>query len=198
MPSAAHSSTIFRNSSMSMTPCRRCISSRGQNTHLALHRFVLSIWTMSGRRGARSRPVARSSRRTGLAFAVRSALGGLANVSRQATARLSPIAGSRSARAMVDHLRAGCRRAPASARTRRSASIFVRSGTRRGMSSNPASYASSYGTSTISDALPVSVLTRCARSRIEIFLGVADVEDLPDRARLGRPAAIRPSTTSPT
>ena len=38
-----------------MMPCRRCISSRGQNTHLALQMFVLSIWTISGRIG---RPVA--------------------------------------------------------------------------------------------------------------------------------------------
>ena len=50
-----------------MMPCRRCISSRGQNTHLALQMFVLSIWTISGSLGARSRPVASSSRRTGFA-----------------------------------------------------------------------------------------------------------------------------------
>ena len=36
-----------------MTPWRRCMSSRGQNTHLALQMFVLSIWTISGQhRGA--------------------------------------------------------------------------------------------------------------------------------------------------
>ena len=39
-----------------MIPCLRCISSRGQNTHLALQMFVLSIWTISGRMGDRSRP----------------------------------------------------------------------------------------------------------------------------------------------
>src|SRR5262245_9589132 len=71
MPSAAHSSTIFLKSSMLITPWRRCISSRGQNTHFALQRFVLSIWTMSGRCLARSRPVASSARRTYLALATR-------------------------------------------------------------------------------------------------------------------------------
>ena len=34
-----------------MTPWRRCISSRGQNTHFALQMFVLSIWTISGSDG---------------------------------------------------------------------------------------------------------------------------------------------------
>src|SRR4029453_8638823 len=50
-----------------MAPWRPCMSSRGQKTHFALQMFVLSIWTISGKRGARSRPVASSSRRTGLA-----------------------------------------------------------------------------------------------------------------------------------
>src|SRR6266567_512728 len=68
MPSSAHSSTTFLNRSRLMTPCRRCISSRGQNTHFALQMFVLSIWTISGRIGARSRPAARSRRRIGLAW----------------------------------------------------------------------------------------------------------------------------------
>ena len=63
----AHSSAIFWNSAMSMMPCVRAISSRGQNTHLALQMFVLSICTISGRIGASSRPAASSSRRTGFA-----------------------------------------------------------------------------------------------------------------------------------
>ena len=54
-----------------MMPCRRCMSSRGQNTHFALQMLVLSICTISGIRGARSRPVASSSRRTGFACARR-------------------------------------------------------------------------------------------------------------------------------
>ena len=58
----------LRNSSTLMTPWRRCISSRGQNTHFALQMFVLSIWTISGRIGERSRPVASSSRRIGFAW----------------------------------------------------------------------------------------------------------------------------------
>src|SRR5688572_23432916 len=69
MPSVTHSSTILRNSSTDMIPCRRCMSSRGQNTHLALQMFVLSICTISGMRGARSRPVAIRRRRTGFAWA---------------------------------------------------------------------------------------------------------------------------------
>ena len=52
----AHSSTTFLNRSKLMIPCLRCISSRGQNAHLALQMFVLSIWTISGRIGDRSRP----------------------------------------------------------------------------------------------------------------------------------------------
>ncbi len=42
------------------------------------------------------------------------------------------------------------------------------SGTRRGMSSKPASYASSYGMVTMVEELLVSFFTRSARSRIEI------------------------------
>src|SRR3954449_12715941 len=68
MPSSAHSSTIFRNRSTVIIPCLRCMSSRGQKTHFALQMFVLSIWTISGIPGARSRPVASSSRRIGLAW----------------------------------------------------------------------------------------------------------------------------------
>src|SRR5688572_10493951 len=71
MPSEAASSTTLRYRSNSITPWRRCISSRGQKTHLALQRFVLSIWTMSGHRGARSRPVRNSTLRTGFALASR-------------------------------------------------------------------------------------------------------------------------------
>ena len=52
---------------MSMMPCFRAMSSRGQNTHLALQRFVLSICTISGSVGASSRLAASSSRRTGFA-----------------------------------------------------------------------------------------------------------------------------------
>ena len=44
------------------------MSSRGQNTHFALQMFVLSIWTISGRMGERSRPVASSSFRIGFAW----------------------------------------------------------------------------------------------------------------------------------
>ena len=51
MPSSTHSSTIFLNRSNDITPCVRCISSRGQNTHFALQMLVLSIWTISGRIG---------------------------------------------------------------------------------------------------------------------------------------------------
>src|SRR5580765_2426648 len=68
MLSSTHSSTTFLKRSKDMTPCLRCISSRGQNTHFALHMFVLSSCTISGRIGARSRPVASRRRRTGLAF----------------------------------------------------------------------------------------------------------------------------------
>ena len=53
---------------MSMMPCVRAMSSRGQNTHFALQRFVLSICTISGRIGASSRLAASSSRRTGFAY----------------------------------------------------------------------------------------------------------------------------------
>ena len=72
MPSATHSSTIFLNSVMSMIPCLRSMSSRGQNTHFALQMFVLSIWTISGS-GASSRSVASSTRLTRRALRLRTA-----------------------------------------------------------------------------------------------------------------------------
>ena len=51
-----------------MMPCLRSMSSRGQNTHLALQMLVLSICTMSGRTGERSLPVASISLRTVFAW----------------------------------------------------------------------------------------------------------------------------------
>jgi hypothetical protein len=67
MPRAAHSSTTLQNNGMSMMPFARVISSRGQNTQLALQWLVASICTISGS-GARSRPRERSRRRTRVAW----------------------------------------------------------------------------------------------------------------------------------
>src|SRR4029453_3680358 len=89
-----------------MTPCRRCMSSRGQNTHLALQRFVLSIWMISGQRRALSRPVFSSSDRRGFAWALRSrsavfpARGGC----RLQILRLSSMPGRQQTTLFFDHL----------------------------------------------------------------------------------------------
>ena len=71
------------------------------------------------------------------------------------------------------------------------------SGTRRGMSSNPASYASSYGTKWIGESLPVMALTRSARSPIEISPVLPMLNTSP-MARGFAASAISASTTSPT
>ena len=146
---------------MSMTPWRRFMSSRGQNVHLALQMFVASICTISGIRGARSRPARSRRRRSGFAL------------------RVSNDSAARRARWRMGEAKAQCvrwysmtSRRISSSDTRgsypMSARIFARSGTRRGMSSKPLSYAWSYGMCTIGEELFVSAFTRSARPRIDI------------------------------
>ena len=78
------------------------------------------------------------------------------------------------------------------------AAIFLRSGTRRGMSSKPV-----FVGLLVRNQLNLRVAARqLAHALGEIedrdLLGVADVEDLADRARLAARGSMRPLTTSPT
>ena len=71
----------------SMIPCLRCMSSRGQNTHLALQMFVLSIWTISGQAGRAVASGRQQQPAHGLRVCAQQALRGLARTRLEAQGR---------------------------------------------------------------------------------------------------------------